>query len=303
MKLSNLILRFPIDENYQLWINSLNGVIDIVPTKLAINKLSNDSLLKLSQRGYFASSSKKISILKKLKKLTDQHNQNTPYWFYILTTLACNFNCPICYEREKIGEGQLTADNLRQIIATIKYLQKIKHIKNQRMFLVVFGGEPLCLANPLILEKIFQEASKNHWKCIIISNGSLVSRHIKLFKKYRKAIADFRITVDGPKEAHNLRRPYRNGRGSFDDVISAIGLLLKNKFSVKCQTILGAGNIHHLKSIIKLFQKKKWLNNKYFSWRVEGSHDYANLDPEKDEVSEAKMVKRLIDLTQTYPIF
>lgn len=301
MKLSASVLRFPVGKNYQFWINCLNGAIDIVPTGL-IKKLSAINLSKLSQRGYFDVPRGRIDILKKLKKLADRHNQSTPYWFYILTTLACNFKCPICYEREKIGGGTLTTANLRQIITTIKHLQGRKHIKNQKIFLVIFGGEPLCLPHSLILEEIFKEALKNHWKCIIISNGSLVNRHIKALKKYQKAIADFRITIDGPKKIHNYRRPYQDSRGSFDDVAAAVDWLLKNKFFVKCQTILGAGNINYLNDLVKLFQRRKWLNNKYFSWRIEGSHDYANLDLKKDEISEAKMVKRLIDLTNKYPV-
>lgn len=301
MKLSTSALHFPVGKNYQLWINCLSGAIDIVPAG-SIKKLSTTNLAKLSQRGYFDVPHGRIDILKKLKKLADRHSQSTPYWFYVLTTLACNFKCPICYEREKIGGGRLTTANLQQIITTIKHLQKRRHIKNQRIFLVIFGGEPLCLPNSAILEGIFKEALRNHWKCIIVSNGSLVNHHVKVLKKYQKVIADFRITIDGPKKIHNSRRPYQNSRGSFDDVVVAVELLLKNKFSVKCQTILGAGNIAYLKNIVKVFQKKKWLSNKYFSWRVEGSHDYANLDPKKDEVSEAKMVKQLIDLVQTYPI-
>ena len=66
------------------------------------------------------------------------------------------------------------------------------------------------------------------------------------------------------------------------------------------QTILGAGNIASLDELVAFIKRKKWLENPNFQWRLEGSHDYANLDPEKDEISEGQMVQKVIELWEGY---
>lgn len=84
--------------------------------------------------------------------------------------------------------------------------------------------------------------------------------------------------------------------GSFNDVVHAIEVLLKTGFPVKMQTIIGKGNIDHLEDLVTFMKAKDWLSHPKFQWRIEGSHDYANLDQEKDEISEGTIVAALIHI-------
>jgi uncharacterized protein len=292
MKLSDDILKFELSKTNSLCINPATGAIDVIPKKFLV-KLPDSANKILTKRGYFFS--EKGKSLKKLELVYERHSKNVPYWFYILTTLNCNFSCPICYEKRTLKNSETSGKILDKIIKKIIVFQKENQITSNKINLIIFGGEPLCVSNPDILRKILESARQNNWKVVIVTNGTRVENFIDLFVEYSQTISDFRITLDGLQPIHDARRPFRGGGSSFLKVAGAIELLLKNKLPVKMQTILGSGNISGFEGLIRFVEKKAWLKNPLFQWRIESSHDYANLDPEKDEISEGKITEKLIN--------
>lgn len=299
MELSNKTTKFPLSSKITLLLNSNSGAIDLVPNKILKNP-SPAELNLLKKRKHLDTDKQYDGNLEILKKIIKNQNKNIPYWFYILTTLRCNFNCPICYEKNTSKTKDLNKRTLGSIIELIAKIQKENKIPNKKMFVVLFGGEPLC-GDKNVIELILKEIKRKKWKIIIVTNGSLINNYLELFKKYQDVIADFRITIDGPKIIQNQRRPSKGNLDSFTEAEKAIDSLLKEKFTIKMQTILGNGNQKYLGELTKFIQKKQWLKNKNYQWRIEGSHDYANLDPEKDEISEGKMVYSLIKLIDQHP--
>jgi len=293
MELSDRILRFELDGQSSLLINPISGAIDLMPTRF-ISRMPEHTLKHLRERGYSISEDERLERLRRLRRINEEHSRNVPYWFYVLTTLNCNFRCPICYEKNTLTNSEAKPKTIENIIDSIARFQQGRGIPNQRVNLVIFGGEPLSVSNPGLIRQILESSRQRGWMDVIVTNGSLVKQYVDLFTEYPRTISDLRVTLDGPKEIHDARRRYKWGGGSFHDVTDAIELLLANHLPVKMQTILGAGNLPRFNQLIEYVKEKRWLQNAKFQWRIEGSHDYANLDPEKDEVSEGKIVRRLI---------
>lgn len=301
MILSDRILKFSLGERYYLLVNPVNGAIDIAPKDLLSSNLES-SIDSLSQRGYLMSDEELQKSISLLEVVYREHAKNIPYWFYILTTLNCNFQCPICYERNVLQKSQITHEVIDDAIKSIENLQKLHNIDDSRIEIVLFGGDPLCISDKSLIVQLLENCEQRDWRVVIVTNGSRVENFIDIFKKYRETISDFRITLDGTESVHNARRPYISGRGSFNDVVDSIDLLLDSQLQVKMQTILGAGNLANLDDITEFLTKKKWLSHPLFQWRIEGSHDYANLDPEKDEITEGQMVCNLIRVWDKYEV-
>lgn len=291
-------LIFPLEKPSSLLVNTLTGAIDIVPERIIKGEMNVSERTLLNNRGYFIE--EKDDILVKLKEINQKHNQNIPYWFYVLTTLDCNFACPICYEKKILTKSEISQDVLDSIILRIKHMQKCLNVPSDRIKIVLFGGEPL-LANPETIRRLLNLISINEWKVIIVTNGSLVPTFIELFEECYDVISDFRITLDGISNYHDKRRPYRGGNDSFYDVVESIDLLLEKGFEIKMQTILGDGNIDTIDGLAYFVMQKHWTDFPNFQWRIEGSHDYANLDIKKDEISEAIMVKKIIGMWRRNP--
>jgi uncharacterized protein len=286
-------IEIALNKSNWLFISPTTGAIDIIPTKI-LEEMSAEEKDYLVRRGHFLIEEEKGEKLKSLWNIRQQKDHNIPYWFYIPTTFNCNFGCPICYEKQILNNSEMTAETLENAIRAINDFQGQRVIPSNKINLIIFGGEPLCLSNPDIIRQILATATHYGWKVIIVSNGSRVAKFINLFSEYAKTISDFRITIDGPQTIHDSRRPYGGGQESFADVVEAIDLLLENNFLVKMQTVIGSGNIAYFEDLIAFIKEKGWLRNPFFEWRIEGSHDYANLDPEKDEISEAQIVQKLI---------
>ncbi|MFH0936189.1 MAG: radical SAM protein [Candidatus Woesearchaeota archaeon] len=299
MELPSRILKFRLDDIISLLINPISGAIDTTPTKF-FDKIPISEEKRLFDREYFLSESERVKKLENLKQVNKQYSQNVPYWFYVLTTLNCNFSCPICYERKTLNKSETNPETIDKVVETIDRFQEKHTIPNNRINIILFGGEPLCISNPYIINHILESSRQKNWKDVIVTNGSRVKKFIDLFSKYSETISDFRITLDGPQIIHDSRRPYKKGRGSFDNVVDSIDLLLKNHLTVKMQTILGSGNIANFEELISFVKDKGWLQDSYFQWRIEGSHDYVNLDPKKDEISEGNMVQKLIQSWEKY---
>jgi uncharacterized protein len=294
-------LSFNLNESFALLINTTSGAIDIIPRRCARGHITSEERIILSRRGYSSLQSEEPVLRELFAYQQQEHNQGIPYWFYTLTTLRCNFACPICYERKILANVDLPIEVLEDMGRFVKEFQNERRISSDRIRLVAFGGEPLLAPDGNIIRKILEISSVNSWKSVIITNGSKVMDFMDLFWDFKQAIADFRVTLEGPQAVHDSRRPFRGGRESYQSVVNAIDVLLDHGHQVKMQTILGKGNLAYLGELASLIEKWDWLNRSNFQWRIEGSHDYTNLDSDKDEIIEGRMVQGVIKLLNENP--
>lgn len=156
----------------------------------------------------------------------------------ILLTLACNFRCKYCYE----GAGEISKDFMDEAMADsiIEFLKKRAQKMNVKyIYIMLFGGEPLLnfKIGLYIVESLrdFCQSNGMIFSCGIITNGFLLSKSIldKLESNYCKMI---QITVDGPFEVHNARRPLKDGGGTYTRILQ--NLILLENYKDSMQTII-----------------------------------------------------------------
>jgi uncharacterized protein len=146
----------------------------------------------------------------------------------ILTTTACNFACPYCYEGVPgaADSHTMTGEVLRK---SLTFIQKQVERNGSRILSVtLFGGEPL-VNKPVafqILEDLHRWCNEKDVTFVhaIVTNGSLLDQETADVLA-RHGCKGIQITVDGPREIHDARRMYKGGRGSFDRVMEAIRLV------------------------------------------------------------------------------
>lgn len=146
-----------------------------------------------------------------------------PFEVTILTTYNCNFRCVYCFEESVRDEVSLDKDTSD---LTVKWLiNKFEQRKFKRIYLVYYGGEPLLNIRPIydISWHINGWAKENdvEFGFGIITNGSLVSPGL-IDKLLTVGLKQVRITIDGNREEHNKKRPFSDGRPSFDLIINNI---------------------------------------------------------------------------------
>jgi uncharacterized protein len=138
---------------------------------------------------------------------------------------ACNLGCTYCYAQGGDFGGIATTmpiDVARQSIDLL-----FRESIDGPVTLVFLGGEPL--ANRPVLRAATEYAhalsveSGRPCGFSITTNATLVTgEDADFFARHRFAVT---VSIDGTSEVHNLQRPFRDGRPSYDRVMSAVALL------------------------------------------------------------------------------
>lgn len=136
----------------------------------------------------------------------------------IAPTLGCNFDCDYCF----ISRSAVRMDEKTQK-ALLEYVEnRMDEIGGLR--LSWFGGEPtLCFSMIDKMQTALNEMAARHNVKIgpvsMVSNGHLLNR--KMAQRMKElGFIRVQITLDGPAAVHDTRRKLRNGKGTFDTILS-----------------------------------------------------------------------------------
>jgi len=159
-------------------------------------------------------------------------------------TPRCNFSCRMCYvhldkdEASKRGR-ELTADEWLSIARTA--------VKKGMLFLLLTGGEPLVRED---FPYLYTELQKMGLMISINTNGSLVDRHIELFKKYPPTRMNISLYGDSDDTYEKLCR-----KRQFTKVTDNIKLLRENGIAVKLNVSFGPYNAEAMEGIRRIAEE------------------------------------------------
>ncbi|MEM6926216.1 MAG: radical SAM protein, partial [Myxococcota bacterium] len=135
----------------------------------------------------------------------------------ISPTVACNFRCSYCFEAHP--ERSFSDIDIR---ALTKFVDQ-KLSPEGTLGVLWFGGEPLSAFSTLMklhdaLSSVV-DAKRGQFSHSMISNGFLLSKR-RVDWLVGAGLGSIQITVDGPSDVHDARRPARSGRGTWDIIMS-----------------------------------------------------------------------------------
>lgn len=207
-----------------------------------INQLYRDGILVNEDVDELKLLEKRLEILKTLKK-------RSSYTFIL--TYNCNLRCIYCYEEKSpLDMNWLTAQAIIDFIINRAMMRK-----DEKIDVMFYGGEPLL--QKTLMEKILgsleNKLSKHNIQFTtgIITNGSLLTKEVvELLQHYHCQF--IQITVDGPPEVHNRRRPMISGKKSFNPVIKGI-LNAVEKVPVHIRVNVDEDNFNDIPQLIDYF--------------------------------------------------
>jgi uncharacterized protein len=158
----------------------------------------------------------------------------------------CNLGCTYCYAQQ--GEFGGAGKNMPLEEAT----QAVELLVNgaehgARLNLAFLGGEPL--VNRSVLQAATRHAAQlaerrgNPITFSITTNGTLLTpADAEFFEAHGFAVT---VSLDGPREAHNLLRPFKSGNGSFDAILQRIRplLALQRRMQVSARVTVTPANL------------------------------------------------------------
>jgi len=237
-RLSKYTFILPISSEKYIVYNALLESLCVIDFELKkiLDELENPNkqqkaLKHLSESGY-------LDDLKELGIITffeeDFEETMYTYWlnrlrydyfhgaFLILPTYDCNMDCIYCYEEPLEGSIKKPEYMNMDIANTfLKWVKKLFYKRNtKKIGITYYGGEPLL--NFKIIEYLSQELIKDakennrEYEFRILTNGTLLTPSIAKILYENCDITSIHVTLDGPKEIHDKRRPFRGGKGTFD---------------------------------------------------------------------------------------
>lgn len=251
---SDAILLF---NSFSLGMQQLDADIANAFTKNDFSNLSHEIINELTTKGYLVNDEiDEISLLKHNYEL-DKYDQYV-LDFTIAPTMGCNLKCSYCFEEHNkptvpVLMDSQTQDNL------IKYMNSCASRATRMLKVVWFGGEPLLGIDVIknLTPKIKNIAKQHNltYDASMTTNGTLIVKNPKLIQDLLdNDVKNVQITLDGYDNEHNCRRMYKNGLGTFNDIISAIKLLKAAGVKVGLRINVDSTNY---KSFDNLFDKLK----------------------------------------------
>lgn len=179
-----------------------------------------------------------------------------------IVTKECQLVCKYCYLVGKNSNEKMTFDVAKKVI---DYLldRQFDYLAESVIFDFI-GGEPLLEIR--LIDKICdyikaQLYIKNHrwfnsYRFAISTNGLMYNnKDVQQFIHKNIKHLSFGITIDGTKQKHDLNRIYKNGKGSYDDVVCNIPLWLKQFPDAATKVTISHNDLPYIKeSVAHLFK-------------------------------------------------
>jgi uncharacterized protein len=139
----------------------------------------------------------------------------------VLTTYACNFACTYCVEegvKAPVHMSDVTAEAAAEYI-----VRRARERKARAVYVSLYGGEPLLnmRAVRIVLDgtRSRAEARRMEFGAAITTNGALLTPDV-VDELVGLGVRGAKVTIDGDRARHDAKRPFKNGRGSFDLIMA-----------------------------------------------------------------------------------
>lgn len=156
----------------------------------------------------------------------------------IVPTLACNFNCPYCYESHR-RPVHMTEQTEAKIIEFFRRFKAVRVLS-----LTWYGGEPLLRFETIrrLTEQIQTLDLRFHAK--LITNGYLLNDEV-IAQLDALKITSIQLTLDGPEDVHNVRRPLASGGKTYRRIMTNLENLLGTSWKGRIEIRINVDATNH----------------------------------------------------------
>jgi uncharacterized protein len=235
---------------------------------------ANIELLK--RRGYLTEktiSEEQESFVKMVTTLHKYASRLMPN-YVLMPTYSCNLRCPYCFQDHMRTDPAYkhllrviqpsTIDRIFAAMPQIEALHGVTPDMSIPRNITFFGGEPLLMENHASIEYIVNKAlSLGSANFSAITNGTDLEHYRDLLGQDR--ISALQITLDGPSYAHDKRRIYADGRGSFEKIANNISMALDLGVLVNIRINVDRLNIDRLPALAEELSTRGWTQSNLFS--------------------------------------
>jgi uncharacterized protein len=247
-------------------VNLLSGNADLLSTAEMNSLLNGDAADNpdFIPKGYIVDPvSEEKEFRRQYLNFLDTRDTDEVQLFYV-PSYACNFGCSYCYQT---GYTQVPKDNGMQAAGEFfRYINSC--FVNRKKYITLFGGEPLPGGKHSIeYVKNFVGLCNNYQLPLaIVTNGYALAEYLPVLTQ--ADIREIQITLDGPEDIHNQRRPLKGGGKTFNKIAGGIDAALKAGLPVNLRVVLDRENIGSLPKLAEYAISQGWTRSPLFKTQL-----------------------------------
>jgi len=185
-----------------------------------LSKKDHQNLTEMTVEGYVVDCEKNENAMVINQLHSSTYAQSPTIQAVVINTMTCNLACKYCFEYDMDKTKNMDTEMALKIFDRI--LELFQAISANSVEIDYYGGEPLLNIKVIkfLSEKLQTWCAKNNKSyCFsLTTNGTLLTK--ELVKKMQLwGLKNVRITLDGVKEIHDERRPFRSAKGSSFEII------------------------------------------------------------------------------------
>ena len=265
MKWSKYNYMFQSEDKYFLYNSLSNSLAELESHEFHMLESKKESIsdLNYSNSDFFNSLKQMKAIVEndedeinKIKYINSlRRADNRRLILTINPTLACNFKCSYCFEKQH--PAIFMSDSIEEKI--INFIKRNK--QTEALDITWFGGEPLLAFDRIeSLTNKFQSLNLKY-KAQIITNGYLLNRDV-CSRLDNLAISSVQITIDGLESTHDSRRCLKSGAPTFSKIVDNIDTLkqINPSIEVTVRVNVDRNNKDEFLKLHKMFKAKRYKN-------------------------------------------
>ena len=288
------------DSNEYYLVNLLSGNADILDADKAQDIIDGkySDIDELTSKGYLINPAeeKKIYTAKYLDFIEQRDSDEVQIFF--VPWYACNFDCTYCYQSGYTNEKNVLTKEI--IDSFFNYVNS--EFKSRKKYLTLFGGEPLLAApsNRELILYFMERAKENNLDTAIVTNGYHLEDYLSELINFN--IREIQVTLDGNSGMHDLRRPLKGGKSTFEKIASGISIALNNYVNINLRMVIDRQNIETLPELANYAIEKGWTKSPYFKTQLGRNYElhYCQNDNEK-LLSRIQFYEYIYKLVKQYP--
>jgi uncharacterized protein len=221
----------------------------------------------------------------------DRDVETAPLGLLVLQPATfCNVDCSYCYLSQR-------SENHRMDIATVQAIARFvrgMQLSEPQLSVVWHAGEPL-VASVDFYEAAFDAlqsgAAPMRFRHHFQTNGTLISDEwCALFKRWSAQIG---VSIDGPREIHDVHRVDRANRGTFDRVMRGIAKLQDFNIPFTVIGVLTRTALQAPDDVWRFFETLGATQVAFNVEEIEGSNASSSLAENESEVMFRSFLQRL----------
>jgi uncharacterized protein len=145
----------------------------------------------------------------------------------------------------------MSTETLKKVIESYMALDLPNYLFNWQ------GGEPLMMGVDFF--RTVTELQNRYGQRGAVVSNTLQTNAIGIHDEFARHLAEYRflvgVSLDGPRDIHNSNRKNSAGKGTYDEVLSGMECLSKNKVMFNTITVVSKANVKKGKEVYRSLKK------------------------------------------------